>query len=210
MACLPCMLALLGLDAANPLGQQQWNGLDLEEKRLRRIVDTMASGQVADSLYAALDSVRTNLNQAAGGSTQVSSIPIPFFGINVPIPTGKTRVPDWESGNGALWDMEYKRNWDALHSVENELAKRTGVPTLTQQPPAQPAVTEAANTEGTGTTYVYKGPSANTIGPTGWDYMPAPVTTRKATSTVGILAVIAIVGAAAYFLWPKKSKKGRR
>ena len=216
MACLPCMLALLGYEepvmpigfsglAANSLGQQQWDALDLNEKHLRSIVNTMSSGPVADSLYAALNAVRTTLSQSAGGSMQYTTMTLPIVG-RITVPSGKARSPDWETGTGALWDMEYKRMWAQLQDIERQLAQRAGVPTLTQQPPQQPAVTEAANPEGTGTPYEYKGAPASIIGPTGWDYVTPPMA-AKSTNWSGIVAVVAIVGAAAYFLWPKKGRK---
>jgi hypothetical protein len=217
MACLPCLMALLGYEenlphllrhrkmaaeipglglgavslsvaaAESMPGGKQWHELYDHATRLRKITDGMPSGTVAESYYKALNAIDASLKQAKGTYGWLDW----------------TRKPDWV-GSPALWESEYKQWTSQLQQMEYSMAQRTGVMTTIQTPPKQPAVTEAMQPTGEGTSYVPRPVPVDIIGPTGGG--EAAYIAPKTTNWIAIAAAVAIFGTAIYLLWPKKGK----
>ena len=216
MACLPCMLALLGYDekkgrrkrrgiemprlsglsavaisvsdAMSMPGGQQWQELSSYAGRLRHLADGMPSGAVADSFYAALSGIDTLLAQAKGSYG--------FF--------DWSRKPDW-IGSPALWEREYKDTKWQLQAMEQEMSRRTGAVTTISNVPKQPAVTVPMSPTGEGPAYVPVATPENIIGPTAWNRPPSQVQPQQTSVAVWVVGLLA-VGAIAYIAWPKKGK----
>jgi len=211
MACLPCMLALLGYEegampkassfdipslkglgavaisvAASEAmpGGQQWKELNQYAMRVRGVINGMPSGTVAESFYNALAKIEAGLKQAKGTYGWMSW----------------TRQPDW-IGSPVLWESEYKQWKTQLAQIEVGLAQRTGALTTIQTPPQQLKVTEAIQWAGDGSPYVPPPMPVNIVGPIGGGESPY---VPPATNWFAVAVAAALFGTAIYVIWPKK------
>lgn len=236
MACLPCLLALLGYDedAKGPANFPVRTGCSVSMPNLRGLgalyVDessalyrnglrqwqelTAYSARLRNLVIQSVpagpvaNSYHQKLNQIDTNLKQAGGKRLPdgIFAKNQ-----WERVPDWynDKGTTAIWDSEYKDHRYQLAQLEQALSRQTGAPTMVPPPVAQPEVTKPVSASGEGEVYKpIETPKSYGISPSSWSWNPDDLTKADPLySPAKIAAIVAGVGVVAAIAYLAWPKK---